>query len=244
MVLVTGGGSGIGRAAAVLFAESGATVVVADIAEQDGEAAVSDIVSAGGAATFVRADVSVEADVENLVRAAERTYGQLDIGFNNAGVALASGVMTEQLDTDTWDRSAEVNLRGTWLCMKYELGVMRPRLRGAIVNTSSVAGLGGLRGGAAYSAAKHGVVGLTRSAAAEYGPHGIRVNAIAPGMTRTAMTRGFIDNERVTALVSSTPLRRVAEPREIAQAALWLASPMASFVTGHVLAVDGGETAT
>jgi NAD(P)-dependent dehydrogenase (short-subunit alcohol dehydrogenase family) len=243
VALVTGGASGIGRATAELFAERGAAVVVADVSEA-GEETVAAITAAGGQATFVHGDVSVEADVEAMVEVAESVYGGLDAAFNNAGIGVPLEPF-EELDSDRWARVLAVNLGGVCLCMKHELAVMVPRGRGTIVNTSSVAGLVGTPQSAPYTAAKHGVVGLTRTAALEHGRNGIRVNAIAPGFTRTPMVKELFENpsSEIEQLLALSPLGRVAEPGEIAEAALWLTSPASSFVTGHVLVVDGGFTA-
>ncbi|HVQ96708.1 MAG TPA: SDR family oxidoreductase [Mycobacteriales bacterium] len=243
MALVTGGGSGIGRATAELFAEQGAAVVVADL-DSSGEQTVATIMEAGGVAMFVRTDVSVEADVVAAVQAAEAAYGPVDAAFNNAGVGAPRAPFEGQEAAD-WDTLMSVNLRGVWLCMKHELATMVPLGRGTIVNTASVAGVIGTAGLAAYTAAKHGVVGLTRTAAVEHGCNGIRVNALAPGLTNTALVKDLIEDPDVDLdeLLSVTPLGRIAEPREMAEAALWLTSPASSYVTGHVLVADGGFTA-
>ena len=243
VALVTGGASGIGRAAAELFAEQGAAVVVADLSS-NGEETVAAISAAGGEATFVQADVSVEADVEAAVRAARSAYGELDAAFNNAGVGAPRSPF-EELDSAAWDSLMAVNLRGVWLCMKHELATMVPLGRGTIVNTASVAGVVGTAGLSSYTAAKHGVVGLTRTAAVEHGRSGIRVNAIAPGFTRTPMVKDVLEdpNSDIEELLGASPMARMAEPREIAEAVLWLTSPLSSFVTGHVLVADGGYTA-
>ncbi len=242
--LITGGGAGIGRAAALLFAEEGATVVVADRDAAAADAVASEIAGRGGAALGLRVDVTDEQSVRELVEATVARFGQLDSAFNNAGVA-PPGSIVEDISTEDWDLVQHVNLRGVWFCLKYELAHMVPRGTGSIVNTASVAGLVGNPGSAGYSAAKHGVIGLTRTAAAEHGAHGVRINAIAPGLTGTEMVRrlmadGVIDPATATARM---PLGRIAEPREIAEAALWLVSSRSSFATGSVLTVDGGETA-
>lgn len=245
VALVTGAASGIGRAAAELFAEQGAAVVVSDI-DPAGEETAATITDAGGRATFVRADVLVEEEVESLVQAVESVYGPLDAAFNNAGVGGLPMLPIEELDVSNWERTISTNLRGVWLCMKYELAAMVPLGRGTIVNTASVAGLVGTPQAAAYTAAKHGVVGLTRVGAVEHGRHGIRVNAIAPGFTRTAMVTPLFElpDFDIDSLLAALPLGRIAEPREMAEVALWLTSPASSFVTGHVLVADGGFTAS
>ena len=255
VALVTGGASGIGRAAAQLFAEQGAAVVVADLSDAGAETAAM-IKAAGGDATFIQGDVSVETDVQAMVQAAERVYGGLDAAFNNAGITDFSPPPFEEQSSDSFDRVIAVDLRGVWLCMKHELAVMAPRGRGTIVNTSSVAGLTGTPRSAPYTAAKHGVIGLTRAGAVEHGRNGIRVNAIAPGFTRSGHAEDLLSKmgpdaapmvaqmvAAVEQMAAAYPLGRMAEPREMAEAALWLTSPASSFVTGHVLVVDGGFTA-
>lgn len=251
VAIVTGAASGIGRATAELFAAQGAAVVAADVNDEAGDRTVAAITGAGGRATFVHADVSVESEVEAMVQVAESVYGGVDAAFNNAGVSDFSMTSFEATGSDLWEQIIGVDLRGVWLCMKHELAVMVPRGRGTIVNTASVAGLVGTARAAAYTAAKHGVIGLTRAGAVEHGPHGIRVNAIAPGFTRSGDPEGIPDPNfdmakllaTIEKMVAAYPLRRMAEPQEMAEAALWLTSPASSFVTGHVLVVDGGLTA-
>ena len=208
VALVTGAGSGIGRATAELFAEQGAAVFVADL-DHSGEETAATITEAGGTAMFVRTDVSVEADIVAAVQAAESAYGPLDAAFNNAGIG-APRAPFEDYDAADWDGLMAVNLRGVWLCMKHELATMVPKKRGTIVNTASVAGVVGTTGLAAYTAAKHGVVGLTRTAAVEHGCNGIRVNALAPGLTNTALVKDLVEDPDDRHGTSSSPSRRSA----------------------------------
>lgn len=236
--LVTGGGSGIGRATALALAAAGARVVVSDVNGEGVAETVRLVEAAGGTAWGMVVDVTQGAAVEALVRGAVERYGRLDWAVNNAGVG---GVMapTDQQSEAAWDSIMEVNLKGVWLCMKYEIRAMLEQGGGAIVNVASAAGLVGFRYAAPYAASKHGVVGLTRSAALEYARKGIRVNAVCPGFTETPMVAG-LGETMVEATVKAIPMRRLGTPEEIAQAIVWLCSEGASFVTGHALAVDGG----
>jgi NAD(P)-dependent dehydrogenase (short-subunit alcohol dehydrogenase family) len=242
VALVTGGGSGIGRAAALAFAGEGASVVVVDVDAEQGHATVKAIEQAGGQAMFIRADVSQRADVEAMVLKAVEVYGKLDCAFNNAGIEGAVGLPVVDYPEDTWDRVIDINLKGVWLCMKYELAQMLKQGGGAIVNTASIAGLVGGTFGSAYYASKHGVVGLTKAAAIEYGNSAIRVNAVCPGVIRTEMAdRLMKDNESIeTAITALHPLGRLGTPQEVAETVVWLSSDQASFITGQALAVDGG----
>jgi NAD(P)-dependent dehydrogenase (short-subunit alcohol dehydrogenase family) len=242
-VLVTGAGLGIGRAAALLFAKEGGRLVVVDQNEADAQATVSLIHDAGGEAFAVRADVSREADCRAMVERALDAYGRLHVAFNNAGVG-ASGFAVADEEEVAWSRLIDVNLKGIFLSMKHEIPAMSAAGGGAIVNTASVAGLVGERGIGAYSASKHGVVGLTRTAALDYIGQGIRINAVCPGATRTQLLANWFQDPKVEAFILSRhPIGRIAEPEEIARAVLFLASDDASFVVGHALAVDGGLTA-
>lgn len=242
-VLVTGAGAGIGRAAALLFAAEGGRVVVVDQNEADAQATVSLIRDAGGEAFAVAADVSREADCRAMVERTLAAYGRLQVAFNNAGVG-GSGFPIGDEEEVAWDRVIGINLKGVFLSMKYEIPALLAAGGGAIVNTASVAGLVGERGIGVYSASKHGVVGLTRSAALDYIGHGIRINAVCPGATRTQLLANWFQDPKVEEFILSRhPIGRVAEPEEIARAALFLASDDASFVVGHALAVDGGLTA-
>jgi NAD(P)-dependent dehydrogenase (short-subunit alcohol dehydrogenase family) len=242
-VLVTGAGSGIGRAAALLFAKEGGRLVVVDQNEADAQATASLIKDAGGEALAVGADVSRGAGCRAMVERALAAYGQLNVAFNNAGVG-GSGFPIADEEEIAWNRVIDVNLKGVFLSMKYEIPALLAAGGGAIVNTASVAGLVGERGIGAYSASKHGVVGLTRTAALDYIDQGIRINAVCPGATRTRMLANWFQDPKVEAFVLSRhPIGRVGEPEEIARAVLFLASDDASFIVGHALAVDGGLTA-
>lgn len=243
--LVTGGGSGIGRAAALAFANSGAKVVVADIDIEGGKATTSAIEDAGGQALFIQADVSQTADVEAMINNVIEVHGQLDCAFNNAGIEGTVGTRMAEYDEDNWDKVISINLKGVWLCMKHQLAYMSRQGSGSIVNTASVAGLVGGTFGSAYYASKHGVVGLTKAAAIEYGTAGIRVNAVCPGVIQTEMADRVLqdDKQRESAITALHPLGRLGTPDEIAQAVVWLSSDAASFITGQAIAVDGGYVA-
>ena len=241
VALVTGGGSGIGRQACLVFAREGAQVVVCDVAVEGGEETVGQIEQAGGQATFIRADVAQAAEVEALVAKTVETYGRLDCAYNNAGIAGRTARVADDSEQN-WERILAINLKGVWLCLKYEIAHMLTQGGGAIVNTASDAGLIGLRRAGAYVASKHGVVGLTRTAALEYAKANIRVNAVCPGPIDTPMLREA--SERVIdAMATAQPNGRLGQPREIAEAAVWLCSDAASFVTGHPMPVDGGYLA-
>jgi NAD(P)-dependent dehydrogenase (short-subunit alcohol dehydrogenase family) len=241
VAIVTGAASGIGRASAVAFAREGASVVVADVDEDNGIATAKAIGEAGGDATFVRADVSRADDVMAMVQTTVDTYGGLDIAHNNAGVAGPYKPLAEYPDAG-WDRVIAVMLTGVYLCMKHEIPRMLERGGGAIVNTASGAGYVGFPGQAAYVASKHGVLGLTKVAALDYGAKGIRVNAICPGTARSPMVEAAIGSMPGLAehLQSLHPIGRIGTAEEVAEAALWLCSDAASFVLGTGLAVDGG----
>ena len=244
VALVTGGASGIGRATALTFAREGAKVAVADVATGGGEETVRLIADAGGEAIFRVCDVASVAQVETLIGEVVAAYGRLDCAFNNAGIQGATSRTADHTEAD-WDQVMAINLKGVWLCMKYEIRQMLQQGGGAIVNTASAAGLVGSHGMPAYSAAKHGVVGLTRTAALEYARHGIRVNAVCPGVIQTPMVAELIARHPGIEgrLIGAEPMGRAGQPEEIAEAVVWLCSDAASFVTGLPMAVDGGLTA-
>jgi NAD(P)-dependent dehydrogenase (short-subunit alcohol dehydrogenase family) len=241
VVLVTGGSRGIGRATAQLFAQSGAKVVIADV-DAAGEEAVEEIQCAGGEALFVRTDVSDEGDVKNLIATAVNTYGGLHCAFNNAGV-LPPTVTVAEMDESTFDKTLAVDLKGVFLCMKHEIAHMLQSGGGAIVNNASIAGMIAEPGISAYVAAKHGVIGLSKAAAVEYANRGIRVNALAPGLVTTPMTKAWFDDPNMRAhFIANTPIGRVSQPAEIAGMVLFLCSDFASFTVGQTFVIDGGYT--
>ncbi len=243
VALVTGAASGIGRASARLFAEAGAKVVVADIDRSGADETAALIAAAGGEALAVTVDVADGASVKAMVDAALERFGRLDIAHNNAGI-MGAGADIIDMDDAVWQRGIDVMLTGVFLCMKHEIPHMIEQGGGVVVNTSSGAGLIGFPGQANYVAAKHGVIGLTKSAALEYIGRGVRVNAICPGTARSRMVDEWMDGsaEAEAEVAALHPIGRIAEPEEIARAALWLASDAASFVVGTALPVDGGYT--
>ncbi len=244
IALVTGGGSGIGRATALKLAKEGAKVMIADYMPEGGERTVRMIEEAGGEASFVAADVSVTKQVEAMVAKTVETYARIDCAFNNAGI---EGRManTVECTEETWDRTIAINLKGVWLCMKYEIPQMLKQGGGTIVNTASIAGLVGFEGLPAYNASKGGVVQLTRTAALEFATKNIRVNCVCPGVIRTPMVERLLDNRSFTEeqLNAGEPVGRMGKPEEIAEGVLWLLSDASSFVTGHPLAIDGAWVA-
>ena len=242
VAIVTGGSFGIGRATAIAFADRGAKVAIVDYIE-DNET-LNHIQAAGGEAIFVKCDVSKGADVKAMIEKVMAAYGRLDYAFNNAGIEGASAP-THECTEENWERTIGVNLKGTWLCMKYEIQQMLKQSKGAIVNCASIAGLVGFQGLPVYVASKHGVVGLTKTAALEYAKSGIRVNAVCPGVIKTNMVDRITGREKEVEkqFEDMEPVGRMGQPEEVAEAVIWLCSDAASFVTGDAMAVDGGWTA-
>ncbi len=244
VALVTGGGSGIGRAAALAFVREGARVVIADIVAEGGNETVDLIRTGGGEARFVRTDVSQDDQVSNLIQASVDAFGRLDCAFNNAGIEQTIAQLADTT-AQQWDRVLAVDLTGVWLCMKHEIPQMLKQGGGSIVNTSSIMGLVATTGMAAYNAAKGGVAQLTRSGALEYAKANIRVNAVAPGFILTPMVERNLPpgSRQRKAADAVQPMGRMGRPEEIAEAVIWLCSDAASFVTGMVMPVDGAWTA-
>jgi NAD(P)-dependent dehydrogenase (short-subunit alcohol dehydrogenase family) len=244
IALITGGSSGIGAAAARLFAAEGAKVVVADINSEGGENVVEAIRQAGGDANFVRTDVSKAEDVEAMVARTVALYGRLDCAYNNAGILGEIVPLVDQSEA-AWDRTLATNLKGTWLCMKYEVMQMLKQGGGAIVNTTATSAVKGSPNRSAYSASKAGVIAISKGAAIEHAELGLRINVICPSHTRSPMLQQIFElrPELEATFIASAPMARIAAPEEVAEGALWLCSDASSFVTGHVLAVEGGYLA-
>jgi NAD(P)-dependent dehydrogenase (short-subunit alcohol dehydrogenase family) len=242
VALVTGGSTGIGRAVALLFARHGAKVIIADV-NAEGRETVAAIEAEGGAARFFQTDVRRASQVRNLVSGAVATFGGLDCAFNNAGI-LPAGALLADVEETAFDEVIAVDLKGVFLSMKYEIEYMLSAGGGAIVNNASIAGMIAEPGISAYVAAKHAVIGLTKAAAIEYGARGIRINALAPGLVQTGMTRHWFEDDSIrTHLLANTPIGRPGQPEEMAGMVLFLCSELASFAAGHAVVVDGGYTA-
>lgn len=242
VALVTGGSFGIGRATAIAFAAKGAKVVVADVKEN--HETVETIQKSGGEAVFFHCDVSKKEDIQALIGKTIALYGRLDYAFNNAGIE-GHQAPTADCSIDNWDRTMAVNLKGIWLCLKYEIPEILKHGKGVIVNCASVAGLVGFKGLPAYVASKHGIVGLTKTAALEYATTGLRINVVCPGVIQTPMIDRLTGYDKVVEkqFTDTEPMGRLGRPEEVANAVLWLCSDEASFVTGSSIPVDGGWTA-
>ena len=239
VVLVTGGSSGIGRATAIKFGEQGAKVVVAARREKEGNETAEMIKKAGGEGMFIRTDVRIASQVENMVQQTVKEYGRLDIAFNNAGMG---GIMARLIRTseELFDELVDTNFKGVWLSMKYEIPVMQQQGGGVIINNASISGVATAERLAVYSGSKHAAVGLSRAAAAEYGRDNIRVVAICPGWIKTVMTEELRARKDADAFRSMIPLKRWGEPEEVAEMVIWLASDAASFITGGAFTISGG----
>jgi NAD(P)-dependent dehydrogenase (short-subunit alcohol dehydrogenase family) len=245
VALVTGGASGIGRATALTFAREGAKLVMADMNEDGGQQTVHMLTEKGGEAIFVRTDVSKAIAVQTLVSKAVETYGRLDCAHNNAGISGIPFMRLADSEEEEWDRIMTINLKGVWWCLKYEIPQMVQQGGGAIVNTASAAGLVGSAVLPLYDASKHGVVGLTKSAALQDAKVGIRVNTVCPGVIQTPMVADYlqVNPQFEAAFIARHPMGRLGQPEEVAEAVVWLCSDAASFVTGHTMTVDGGYVA-
>lgn len=243
VALVTGGGSGIGQAACHQYAREGAKVVVSDIDQKGGQQVVGAIQEMGGDAIFVRVDVSSPEECQAMVDTAVETYGRLDIAFNNAGIGGEAN-LTADYSIEGWRKVIEINLSGVFYCMKYEIPVMLNSGGGAIINMASVLGQAGFEQSPAYVAAKHGVLGLTKNAAIEYGRLGIRINSVGPGFIQTPLIAGLEQDQQIRDhLVSLHPMGRLGRPEEVAELVIWLSSEKASFITGAYHEIDGGYLA-
>lgn len=239
--MVTGGASGLGRAIALAFAPAGAVTVIGDVRHDDGAALAAEIVGTGGAAAYLSLDVTDSADVENFVRSTVDRFGRIDCAVNNAGIEGARNALGAYAEAD-WRQVMDVNLNGVFYCMKHEIAAMRRTGSGSIVNVGSTASLRGTPTMGAYTAAKHGIIGLTKTAALEYAADNIRVNAVCPGSFRTPMSER-LNNGDFSAVEERTPMRRVASAMEIARAVVWLCMGDSTFITGAALPVDGGKLA-
>jgi NAD(P)-dependent dehydrogenase (short-subunit alcohol dehydrogenase family) len=244
VAFVTGAGNGIGRATAVAFAREGVSVVAADVAEQHNQETARIIDEQGGRALAVRCDVTRVEDVKAALARTAETFGRLDFAFNNAGIEPRRAAPTAEYEEEEWNRIIDINLRGVFLCMKHEIPLILRQGGGAIVNTSSGAGIIGIKSSPAYTAAKHGVIGLTRSAALDYAAHGIRINAVCPGYIDTPMMDRFTGGtpEGRAKVIAEEPVGRMGKPEEIAAAVIWLCSDKAGFMIGHAMVLDGGQT--
>jgi NAD(P)-dependent dehydrogenase (short-subunit alcohol dehydrogenase family) len=244
VVLITGAGNGIGRATALAFAQQGAKVVVSDISQNDGKETASIIIKTGGIATFILCDVTKDRDVQALVNRTLETYGKLDIAFNNAGIEIEQSKLADGEEA-IYDKIMDVNVKGVWRCMKYQIPAMLLQTTSVIVNTASIAGLGAAPKMSIYSASKHAVIGLTKSAAVEYGKKGLRVNAVCPAVIDTDMYKRATQNDpqKEQYVKNLHPVGRIGQPEEVAAAVLYLCSDMAGFTTGVALPIDGGSTA-
>lgn len=240
--VVTGAGSGIGRASAIAFAKEGAMVMVSDIDTKGGMETVRLIQAFGGVAQFFQCDVSKSNQVEELMNEVIKAFGRLDFAVNNAGISMRPG-LTVDIDEEEWDRVISINLKSVWLCMKYEIPRMLEQGGGAIINMSSLAGIRGRGNTVAYSASKHGIIGITKTAALEYAKKGIRINAVCPGLTESGMTAGLSErSELAEKLIRKIPMGHMGLSENIADSVIWLCADTSSFMTGQVIVLDGGET--